>query len=213
MEAQPPHDKSHKCAVIISQFPRCKKVTLKELQSLLGLLNFACAVVKPGCASLKRLIDLTLGIRSAHHLIRLTSKAKADLRLWLSFLPKFNGKSFFLHDKWFNSHKLNLFTNASQALGFGAIFGTHWCYGRWPNEWAYTNVTPCCPLFSSVGVDYFSPIVVTSRCSEVKRYGCVLTYLEILAMGIEIHDLTTDSFIRAFTRFINRRGPPIEIQG
>ena len=81
-----------------------------------------------------------LGIPSAHHLIHLTSEAKADLRLWLSFLFKFNGKSFFLLDEWFNSHKLNLFTDASGALGFGAIFGTHWCYGRWPNEWAYTNI-------------------------------------------------------------------------
>ena len=140
MEARLPRDKIHKCTALISQFLRRKKVTLQELQSLLGLLNFACAVVKPGRALLKRLIDLTLGIRSAHHLIRLTSEAKADLRLWLSFLSKFNGKSFFLLDEWFNSHKLNLFTDASGALGFGAIFGTHWCYGRWPNEWAYTNI-------------------------------------------------------------------------
>ena len=84
--------------------------------------------------------DLTLGIRSAHHLIRLNSEAKADPRLCLSFLSKCNGKSFFLLHEWFNSHKLNLFTHASGVLGFGAIFGTHWCYGRWPNEWAYTNI-------------------------------------------------------------------------
>ena len=117
-----------------------KKVTLKELQSLIGLLNFACAVVKPGRAFLRQLIDLMIGIRSAHHLIRLTSEAKVDLRLWLSFLSQFNCQSFFLNDKWLNSRKLKLFTDASGALGFGAIFDNHWCYGRWPNEWAYTNI-------------------------------------------------------------------------
>ena len=119
MEAGLPHDKIHKYTALIWQFLRRKKVLLQELQSLLGLLNFACAVVKPGRAFLRRLIDLMLGIPSAHHLIHLTSEAKADLRLWLSFLSKFNGKSFFLLDEWFNSHKLNLLSDASWALGFG----------------------------------------------------------------------------------------------
>ena len=47
MEAGLPHDKIHKYTALICQFPRRKKVPLQELQSLLGLLNFACAVVKP----------------------------------------------------------------------------------------------------------------------------------------------------------------------
>ena len=59
------------------------------------------------------------------------------------------------------------------------------------------RVTPCVPPFSSVGVDYFGPILVKSRCSQVKRYGCVFTCLAIRAVHIEIaHDLTTDSFIQ-----------------
>ena len=56
MKAQLPCDKIHKCTALISQFLRRKKVTLQELQSLLGLPNFARAVVKPGCAFLRRLI-------------------------------------------------------------------------------------------------------------------------------------------------------------
>jgi len=34
-----------------------RKVTLRELQSLLGLLNFACSVIIPGRAFLRRLFD------------------------------------------------------------------------------------------------------------------------------------------------------------
>lgn len=41
------------------------------------------------------------------------------------------------------------------------------------------EVTPCCPPFSSVGVDYFGPIPVKSRRSQIKRYGCVFTCLAI----------------------------------
>ena len=74
------------------------------------------------------------------------------------------------------------------------------------------RVSPGLPPFSSVGVDYFGPILVKSRRSQVKRYGCVFTCLAIRAVHIEIaHELTSDSFIQAFTRFVSRRGPPIEV--
>ena len=105
-----------------------------------GLLNFACSVIKPGRAFLRRLIDLTVGIRSPHHLIRLNKEVKEDLKVWLSFLTEFNGRSFFIDDVWQNSSKLSLYTDASGALGFGAIFGSRWCYGKWPSDWAYCNI-------------------------------------------------------------------------
>ena len=49
-EARLPLDKIDKCLSVISDFLTRKKVTLKELQSLTGLLNFACSVVVPGRA-------------------------------------------------------------------------------------------------------------------------------------------------------------------
>ena len=105
-----------------------------------GLLNFACSVIKPGRAFLRRLIDLTVGIRSPHHLIRLNKEVKEDLKVWLSFLTEFNGRSFFIDDVWQNSSKLSLYTDASGALGFGTIFGSRWCYGKWPSDCAYCNI-------------------------------------------------------------------------
>ena len=129
-EARLPIEKIHKSAQLISEFLGRKKVTLKKVQSLSGLLNFACSVIKPGRAFLRRLIDLTIGIRSPHHLIRLNKEVKEDLKVWLSFLTEFNGRSFFIDDFWQNSSKLSLYTDASGALGFGAIFGSRWCYGK-----------------------------------------------------------------------------------
>ena len=95
MEARLPEDKVLKCKHLISDFLRRKKVTLREVQSLAGLLNFACSVVLPGRAFLRRLADLTIGIRSPFHYIRLKSEVKADLRVWGDFLTDFNGKYFF----------------------------------------------------------------------------------------------------------------------
>ena len=35
---------------------------------------------------------------------------------------------------------LQLSTDAAGAHGFGAVFGTHWCYGEWPEEWHGLNI-------------------------------------------------------------------------
>ena len=140
LEARLPRDKIEKCISLISDFIHRKKVTLKEVQSLNGLLNFACSVIRPGRAFLRRLIDLTVGVRLPNHYIRLNREVKEDLKTWLSFLLNFNGRYFFLDDLWLNSSKLNLFTDASGAHGFGAIFGSHWCYGKWPANWEYQNI-------------------------------------------------------------------------
>ena len=104
------------------------------------VLHIGATVVRPGRAFLRRLIDLTIGIKSQHHFIRVSKEVKKDLNLWLSFLSNFNGKSFFIDDIWQLSNNINLFTDASGALGFGAVFGNHWCYGKWPDNWVNTNI-------------------------------------------------------------------------
>ena len=47
-EARLPQEKIEKCNLTIHRALALKKITLKELQSLIGLLNFACKVVIPG---------------------------------------------------------------------------------------------------------------------------------------------------------------------
>ncbi len=64
-----------------------QEMTLKDIQSLIGLLNLSCSVVVPGRAFLRRLIDLTHGIRLPHHLIKL-SRAEAFRRELLQFPTK-----------------------------------------------------------------------------------------------------------------------------
>ena len=73
-----------KCCTLLHAFYKRRKVTLKELQSLLGLLNFACSVVVPGLAFLRRMIDLTKGAKRPHQHIRLTREVKHDIAVWLT---------------------------------------------------------------------------------------------------------------------------------
>ena len=139
-EARLPEDKLAKCCVMLHNFYTRRTVTLKELQSLIGLLNFTCTVVAPGRAFLRRLIDLTKGIQKPHHNIRLSKGAKSNILIWLRFLEDFNGKSFFFNDIWETSHTLHLYTDAAGSAGFGAVFGCHWLHGIWPEMWKTFNI-------------------------------------------------------------------------
>ena len=79
MEAKLPQEKLDKYQELIASFKTCKKVTLNDLQSAIGTLQFATAVVLPGLAFLWRLIDLTIGVNKSFYLVRLTMAAKADI--------------------------------------------------------------------------------------------------------------------------------------
>ena len=140
-EARLPDDKLQKCQLLLRQFNLRRKVSLRELQSLLGLLNFTCSVVVPGRAFLRRMIDLTRGTQRPHHRIRLTKETKCDMQVWLSFLKNFNGKTFFYTEQWDSDSSLELFSDAAGSKGYGAIFGKHWFFGAWPDAWKTLNIT------------------------------------------------------------------------
>jgi hypothetical protein len=134
MEIRLPLDKLGKLKDQFNHFKFKKKSTLRELQSLIGLLNFACSVVPPGRAILRRLIDLTIGLSKPHHYRRLNKEARSDIQAWLIFVESFNGKCLFLSDRWGTSEQLNLYTDASN-IGFGGLFRKHWFAIKWPTDW------------------------------------------------------------------------------
>jgi hypothetical protein len=113
-----PQDKLFKLKSNIQACLKSKKVTLKFLQSLIGLLNFACKVVAPGRALCRRLIDLTIGIRKPHHKIKINADTKADLQVWLNFLQQYNGVTL-IHNIWTADTCLQLFTDSAGGPGGG----------------------------------------------------------------------------------------------
>ena len=140
MEARLPQEKLSKICGALESMIGKSKVTLRDLQSLLGLLNFATAVVRPGRAFLRRLFDLTRGIQKPHHRRRLTAEAKADLLAWYQFVSQLNGKSMILEDRWDSNKVFHLFSDASN-IGFGGICGKNWFHGLWPLSWEDSHIT------------------------------------------------------------------------
>ena len=131
MEARLPADKIERLRAAFDLFQDKRACTLKELQSIIGTLNFACKVIPPGRPFLQRMIELTRNISKPHHHIKLNAGFFKDLEMWKQFIVNWNGASFFLSSAWQNSDCLELHTDASGALGYGGIFGKKWFQGKW----------------------------------------------------------------------------------
>ena len=127
---------------IVSMLAR-KKCTLREMQSLIGSLNFACRAVVPGRPFCRRLINAICGLTKPHHHLNITLAMKEDLQLWLNFFTEFNGISVF-HDRyWVSNEDVQLFTDSAGGadLGFGAYFAGKWTCAHWPQWWIDQGIT------------------------------------------------------------------------
>ena len=149
MEARLPLDKLHTLCRLLNVFSSKKKCILKELQSLVGHLNFACKVIVPGRVFKRRIARLMVGCSKPHHHIRLTRDFRKDIKVWQSFLDCFNGRSIFLAEVWSSSQKLNFWSDAC-GQGGASVLGNHWFYIEWPPQWSD----------KSIAILEFAPIVV-----------------------------------------------------
>ena len=95
MEARLPCDKIIRMRQLLLEFQNKTTCTFRQLLSLLGLLNFACSVIRPGRTFLRRLINLSIGVNELHHFVKINKEAQLDVLVWLEFLSYFNGKAFF----------------------------------------------------------------------------------------------------------------------
>ena len=104
----------------------------REMESLIGYLNFTCSVVLPGRAFLRRLISSIMGIKEPYHYVKISAEMKSDLLLWKTFVGSFNGKSMFLHDRFLSSSVLSLYTDTAASLGYETVYSSYWFYGEFP---------------------------------------------------------------------------------
>ena len=67
-----------------------------------------------------------------------------------------------LSNAWVSSHAVRLFSDAS-ALGFAAIYSTHWFQGRFAPSWLHTNIAVKELLPIVLAVQLWGPIMANSR--------------------------------------------------
>ena len=102
-----------------------KACTHRELESLIGHLNHACKVVRPGRSFLRRMIDLLHQRKNAYY-ICLSRGFWSDLQWWKVFATTWNGNSY-LPSKITSQFALD----ASGTWGCGAWHGNSWFQWQW----------------------------------------------------------------------------------
>ena len=107
MQARLPIEKIEKYRKHVEEIQTRDKVTLRELQSVIGQLQYATCIMISSRTFLRCLINLTIGHMVPHYFIKLTRGVKLDLEIWKSFLDYYNGISF-LYEPHVAVHKLSI---------------------------------------------------------------------------------------------------------
>lgn len=111
--------------------------SLRQLQSLIGVLSWAAAVVRHGRTFIQFLRDA----EAAHDrcdpdltTVRLDDDACDDLRWWDNFLDEWNGISLLWETEWLSATDVLAPHTDASGDGFGAYCGRLWLHGRWTAE-------------------------------------------------------------------------------
>ena len=115
----------------------CRK---QELLSLIGTLSFAAKVVPAGSTFLRRMIDTATTVPSLQDDIQLSESFRLDLEWWQAFATPWNGRSFFLRPGWTPSPDLELYTDSSGSIGYGAYCQGSWFNGHWSQEQLHHSI-------------------------------------------------------------------------
>lgn len=94
MEYLLPIDKLEDLKEVVAAAVGRSKIQLRELQSVLGKLNFACRIMLMGRVFCRSLAASTAGVTAPHHFVRLGREHRDDVKVWAVFLDQYNGRSF-----------------------------------------------------------------------------------------------------------------------
>jgi hypothetical protein len=137
LEARLPAARLAQLHSLMVEWQSFTRASIKQLQSLAGLLNFAAACVAPGRVYTRRIIALTtqlLSLRCGPHApCALTPAVQADIAWWVDFLRSWNGVSLLYEAEWTDAPRIELFTDAC-LRGYGAYHGGRWFEGAWSPE-------------------------------------------------------------------------------
>lgn len=107
-----------------------RRLTKRQIQSLVGVLNFAAALVHGGRVFLRRLINASTALKKKSDRAQLRGELLQDILWWKRYMSVFNGKSLILHKRPITS----IITDASSE-GAGGYCEGDWWYLNWQVDW------------------------------------------------------------------------------
>ena len=113
---------------MIASWMTKQRATKREIQQIVGKLNWCSRVVQGGRTFMRNLIDLIAKLKKPHHHIKLSYGAKQDLLWWRTGLELFHGKIGFCCDVPLPNFE---FSTDACLVGGGAHFRDDWFYVNW----------------------------------------------------------------------------------
>ena len=140
MEARLPQDKLSRISKQLTSWLGKRKATKREILSLVGSLQHASKVVRPGRTFTARMYSTAARVKELYHFTRLNKDFQSDLHWWYTFINNWNGLSFLRLAQHQPTFDYQIQTDASGAWGCGAFFGSQWFQLPWPAEWSTVGI-------------------------------------------------------------------------
>ena len=133
-----PTEKVDRLRQTLTHWRRKRHATKHELQVLIGLLNHAAAVVRPGRTFLRQLIETSKIPRRQSQKVRLNLGCRADIAWWSLFAQEWNGVALFPD----LPSGVTVVSGASGGWGCGAYNASsfQWFQLQWPTTWSKVNI-------------------------------------------------------------------------
>jgi hypothetical protein len=97
-----PADKLCKLKADIQSIVRVKKIKLKDLESVVGLMAFCARAIPSERAFIRRFYDVISSVKHAkpYYYVKVNQEMKSDALVWLQFLDNFNGECYLPDMLW-----------------------------------------------------------------------------------------------------------------
>ena len=144
--------------------------TQREFSSLVGLLQHASTVVRPGRTFLRRMYDKLAGMKKPQHRTRLGAAVRSDLAWWRCFLRNWNGVSLLKGERSACPDQV-VTSDASGSWGCGAFWDSHWFQLAWNEASSRESIfvkelVPCIVVAAAVWGANWRGQTVLCRCDN-----------------------------------------------
>ena len=161
MELRLPEDKLKRVRENVESWSHKRSCRKRELASLVGLLQHAAIVVRPGRTFIRRMFDLLAVVAKPDHHIRLNAGFRSDLARWQVFLKSWNGVSM-MAARDDREPDEEITSDASGHWGCGAYWRSYWFQLEWDKSSAAENIA----------TQELVPIIVASAIWGQSCRGC-----------------------------------------
>ena len=135
METRLPEKKITRIFHAVDNWLDKRNATKREILSLVGLLQHAAKVVRPGRIFVRRMYNVAAKVQEMDYYTRLNKEFRSDLYWRHTFVTSWNGISFLQVASGNSTPQATIQTDASGTWGCGVFFEGRWLQWQWTQEW------------------------------------------------------------------------------